>query len=233
MNSPSFEYLTIAMTPRSGSTLFCSCVEAAGVASPIGEIFNPRGPKQYFSEKLGAKTDLDLLTGCKKFSPKGNLSVFKVSALDFRNTIVNTPIIAEMLSDNFIFVDRADKILQGISLYVAKESGTWHLSAGATTTSRNSASVEYDFQAIRREVDWVTSETEYWEKFFLDRNIQPVRVIYEEFLREPESVVSEVLLEVGLETVSIESVPLAYNKITDSEVANTMKAKFLRELRNA
>lgn len=191
-------YLPIAMTPRSGSTAFCSCLEVAGLSKQVGEVLNPRGPQQYFKELTGAESDLDMLQKCAQFSFDGYLSVFKVSALDFEAAVEKHPALPAILGNKWIYIDRDDKVAQGLSLFTAKKTGEWHRQVQNDGESREARKISYDFAGIDAEVKRCEKETAYWESFFLENDLSPVRVSYEEFASDPDATVRRVMQELDL-----------------------------------
>lgn len=248
-------YIPIAITPRSGSTAFCSCLEVAGVAEHIGEIFNPAGPKKRFQNLLGVESDIGLLEGCAGLSYDKQLAIFKVSAADFKAVVKSNSSIANRLGGRWIYIDRDDKVAQGISMFMAKNTGLWHVHSDHISESVVAEVAPYDFESIDEEVTRCEREADFWENYFLEHQLTPIRVRYEDFSEDPDATVKNVLRELNIlrPIISVDSKPSVltvfgwlakffdrvachgsriqpkYQKISDLETVYNYKLRYARD----
>lgn len=248
-------YIPIAITPRSGSTAFCSCLEVAGLAEHIGEIFNPAGPKQRFQNLLSVESDIELLEGCATLSYNQQSAVFKVSAADFKAVAKANSSIPNLLKGQWVYIDRDDKVAQGISMFVAKKTGNWHVRSDDNSGPFAEVQIPYDFQAIDEEVTRCEQEAEFWEKYFKENQVTPIRVRYEEFAEDPETTVKHVMRELHIQApkVSVDSktsvlpvfgllakffdrmacrrsqIQPKYKKISDANTVHNYKVRYARD----
>lgn len=217
-------YLPIAMTPRSGSTVVCSCIQSMGLSSNIGELFNPRGPKQFFQQQLGELPPFGLMQACSRFSEDGELAIFKTSALDFESAVVENPEIIDALKVPFLFIDRKNKVAQGISLYRAKTSGVWHLPVAdalaereATLGGSTQKELAYDFNAIKKEVEFCERESQFWNVFFADNDLKVVRILYEDFVASPRDVICHALQQMCIDFDAESEMEMGFTKLATSD----------------
>jgi LPS sulfotransferase NodH len=226
-------YVPIAITPRSGSTVFCSCLESIGLSGQIGEVLNPRGPRAWFQERLGEVAVVDLVRATAQLSPDGKLAIFKTSALDFRAAIAEDSEILSLLKGPFLFIDREDKIAQGISLYRAKASGFWHQPRGGEQVKKACETPAYAFNAIYREVEFCKKEAAFWNDFFSRNGLSVVRVLYEDFVEEPEKTVLRALKELEIEFDMDAGIIQGFNKLSDPVITARWRSKFISDLKEA
>ena len=225
------------------------------MADQIGEIFNPAGPKQRFQNLLRVDSDIELLEACAALSYNQHLAVFKVSAADFKAVTKSNSSIANRLGDQWIYIDRDDKVAQGISMFVAKNTGQWHVRADNTAEPVAAEIVPYDFQAIDEEVARCEREADFWENYFLEHKLTPIRVRYEDFSEDPDATVKNVLrqLDIRRPVVSADSkvsvltlfgwlasffyrcacggrkIQPKYKKLSDSEVLHKYKVRYAHD----
>ena len=168
------------------------------MAEHIGEIFNPAGPKQRFQNLLGVESDIELLDGCAALSHNQQVAVFKVSAADFKAVAKTNSSIPNLLKGQWVYIDRDDKVAQGISMFLAKNTGNWHVRSDDSSGSLAEAQVVYDFRAIDEEVARCEREAAFWEDYFKENQVTPIRVRYEEFAEDPETAVKHVMRELNI-----------------------------------
>lgn len=138
----------------------------------------------------------------------------------------------------WIWLRRGDKIAQAISLFLAEKSGVFH----SVSTADKGAGivpgkavladkaeiaippVEYDFEAIRKQLDFATRGDLLWSEFFRISRIKPILWDYESHSLEKVIALAK---DMGLEPIvtrerNLQKLP--------SERSAEMRAKFVADL---
>ena len=208
---------TIAFTLRSGSNVLCDLLAANGIGAPTEYFQHPLGvANEVHYRELGVPVDdfRAFLTGLlAKKSPNGIFGA-KVT-WDHRNVLCEAVRRHFGRCDGFaafsprhrwIFLRRRDKIGQAISLLRAVTSGTW---SSLAPTSGRTPTPAYDFFRLLGILQSIVTEEYLWEDFFEQSRIEPIRIIYEDLVREPAATVFRVARAVqeaaGVELVRSEA----------------------------
>lgn len=182
VNRPRQEiWIAIAITPRCGSTAFCSILEKSGVLGRPAEILNPRGPAQWLigdAKPVSLNQYFDLAS---KQINTGNVCTFKTSWGDFE-PLLNSHFCANLLKRfSWIYIERRNLSLQALSLAKARKSGTWHRKKSDPTPMS-------DEPVTPEEISWAQNalqlEKDGWECFFNETKTVPHRFIYEDLLKD-------------------------------------------------
>lgn len=96
-----------------------------------------------------------------------------------------------------VFVTRADKVAQAVSLWRALQTQAWRADAASRASAR------YDFAAIDHLVAQLTRHERAWTEWFDRVGAEPLGVSYEELDRGAEQVVGRVLGFLGLLDVTV------------------------------
>jgi LPS sulfotransferase NodH len=181
MNIPSTCYL-IASSPRSGSQLLGDLLTSTGLAGFPAEHFNP----WYMGDATNFFPD-DLLYGPehiqrlieKYTTPNGVfgtkahfLQVINFAGLDNLEHLYPAPL-------KYISLRRRDFTRQGISLARAVQTDSYN----SNMQPARDPIYNYDqiFQCIRE----VRVDAKGWETYFQQRGIEPLRIVYEDFVVDP------------------------------------------------
>jgi trehalose 2-sulfotransferase len=95
---------------------------------------------------------------------------------------------------HLVFVTRADKVSQAVSLWRAAQSRSWRAGVG----ERRDTQLAYSFAAIDHLRRQLADHEAAWERWFAERDFLPIRVAYDELDADPHRVVGAVLRELGL-----------------------------------
>jgi len=208
---------TIVFTPRSGSNLLCDVLRANGLGQPSEYFQHPLGVANaaYYRE-LGVSPD-DFKTFLTRLvTDKSQNGIFGVKLTwDHKNVLVealrrhfgrNDGLVALSPRLRWVHLQRRDKIGQAISLWRASKSGIW---TSSTPRSGEADELEYDFFGLLSMLQAILTEEHLWEEFFQTEGIEPVRVLYEDLLREPAAAVLRVARAVqeaaGVELIRCEA----------------------------
>src|SRR5437867_2650522 len=207
---------TIVFTPRSGSNLLCDFLRANGLGQPSEYFQHPLGvAKDCFQERGVAPDDFKTFL-TRLVTEKSQNGIFGVKLTwDHKNVLVgalrrhfgrNDGLLALSPRHRWVYLQRRDKIGQAISLWRASKSGIW---TSSTPRSGEADELEYDFFRLLSLLQAILTEEYLWEGFFQKEGIEPVRVLYEDLLREPAAAVLRVARAVqeaaGVELIRCEA----------------------------
>jgi LPS sulfotransferase NodH len=180
MDHPRTCYL-IASSPRSGSQLLGALLAATGLAGFPDEHFNPwhmgdavntfpgdliYGPEHI--EKLIRKHT----TPNGVFGTKAHfLQVVNFVGLDRLESLYPAPL-------KYISLYRRDYTRQGISLARAEQTSSYN------SVQQETRAPVYNFYQIMQCIREVRVDAKGWETWFQQRGIEPLRVVYEDFLAD-------------------------------------------------
>ena len=181
MNIPPTCYL-IASSPRSGSQLLGDLLTATGLAGFPAEYFNP----WYMGDAANFFPD-DLLYGPehiqrlieKYTTPNGVfgtkahfLQVVNFVGLDNLEHLYPAPL-------KYISLRRRDFTRQGISLARAVQTDSYN------SNMQPARDPVYNYYQILQCIREVRVDAKGWETYFQQRAIEPLRIVYEDFVADP------------------------------------------------
>lgn len=230
----------ICGTPRSGSTLLCEMLGATGVAGRPNSFFRPVDilwwakawgvPYPYGAD--GPEFDRDYLSAMRREGSAGT-GVFGLRLMWDSVTEASRRLSVALGTDRdvalnleaafgptlFIHVSRSDKIAQAVSRVRAEQSGVWHLAADGTVLEGDESAqpTVYDGNRIADLVDELRSHDEAWSRFFEDRGISPLRLVYEDVTANPWAALGSILAGLGLDPAIARSIPVKTAKMADEE----------------
>lgn len=174
---------TIAFTMRSGSNEICNLLAKNGLGNP-GEFFQKSLPGS-------PGLILDSFSRIVNRYQSGGVFGSKMShehraALDEQlgRAIPQFVRIDDLLPNHrWVWLVRQDKILQAISWCRAESSNSWAESLSDKTKRKE---YQYDFIHIISRVMMIYTAELAWEIYFRQMQIQPLKIVYEEFFRDPD-----------------------------------------------
>jgi LPS sulfotransferase NodH len=96
----------------------------------------------------------------------------------------------------FVWVTRADKVRQAVSLWKALQTRSWR----ASGHGQRPAELHYRFEGIDHLVAMFESDDLSWRTFFAEQAIEPVAISYEDDMeRDPDAAVRLVLSRIGVQ----------------------------------
>jgi trehalose 2-sulfotransferase len=214
MSSQTKDYM-ICSTPRSGSMLLCQLASATGqLGNPAEILGKPRGMLN-FQRQFNVSEDDDIrafIEEVKKrtITPNGVFG-FKAHYPYFDYLRRQIPIRDVFPNLRYVYIDRRDNCLQAASLINAATTGKW-----STDHNTNNATKEYSFDALRYSTAALIGDKAHWEFFFSLCQIEPVRIFYEDLVRDPNAEISKIAkaLEVPIPPVTLNNVSLRQQRGT-------------------
>ena len=209
----------ICGTPRTGSTLLCGLLKAAGAGDPhsfyrredIAEWAEgwglPSGPQEE-PQFRRAYLDAVLRAG------RGGTPIFGMRLMQ-ENLGELSAILDSLhpgLPDDrarlehafgrltYLHLSRRDKLAQAVSLVKARQTGLWHVAPDGAEIERVAPPRDprYDFAAIRREVVEMEAHDAAWEGWFRAHGIVPLRIGYETLAAEPARTLTQICAALGI-----------------------------------
>jgi len=190
---PRMNFMVCAI-PRSGSSLLCDALAQTELAGAPTEYFDEESFALY-SAKWAARGLEEYLAQlrARKTSPNGVFG-FKAHYPQFEAHFRERDVLQEFPGLRCVYVTRADRVRQAISLYRAQSTGQW---AAHQKTLRPAPS--FDASAIRSCLATIAEQDASWERFFAERGVEPMRVRYEDLVRDYQGSVRAVLAFLGVE----------------------------------
>jgi trehalose 2-sulfotransferase len=190
---PRVSYLVCSI-PRSGSSLLCELLSNTGLAGAPAEFFHP-DKMAALKQRWGVETQhgyvRELLA--RKTSPNG---VFGLKAhwgqykpaFGEANPRVTFP------RAQLLFITRSDRLRQAISWVRALQTLKW-----ATQDNPRPRPEVFDADHITQQLVRIDREEEVWESMFDHWDIEPRRIVYEDFVAAQEEAVRDVLGFLGVD----------------------------------
>ena len=173
----------ICTVPRSGSNLLCQWLTSTGVLGNPLEYFNgparrtltdPNYPdecKAQIEWILTRGATPNLVYGVKLFASQ-DLAVS--TELDWRRALPRL---------TYVYLERRDRLGQAISWVRALQTSQYR------STQPTQGEIRYDAAMIRERLATIDGEYAHWTEFFQRRRIEPVRIVYEDAVQEPQEAV--------------------------------------------
>lgn len=221
--------LVICATPRTGSTLLCALLAAAGSGGRPESWFRAEDRAEYEADWGVAPGDSAgfLAAAIRAGSDAAGTFGLRVQAATL------TPMLAELrglfgpLPDtfllrrafgrcDFVHIRRVDDVAQAISRLKAEASGVWHLDGSepppAAVPSYDAARLD----ALRAEA---AAGNTLWDRWFTANGIAPARLVYEDFAADPASQVRSLLHRLGLPPAPGAGIAAPNRRMADAESA--------------
>jgi len=222
----------VCSTQRSGSTMFCSHLEALKNFGAPRErlLFLERNIKHLAGRQMQLKAmpltesikhafldsssidarmyGVKLMASTLRCFPRSEISTDKiVSEEDFFRKI------AEFLSkhvgvEKYIYWRRKNKVAQALSHFYLRKTGVAHVYSERDEASYNEKanSFSIDIEGVERELYRLLVDEQLWSRFFVVNGIDPIVVYYEDFLESKSEKLFDVFQYLGfsLDGVDVE-----------------------------
>ena len=215
----------ICHTMRCGSTLLCDALSSTGVAGHAEEYFPERArdgtvfvsagaalkdPDTWISDwtttpleeclgrALRSGTTPNHVFSAKVKWPNARYLGELLDALPERGSRSLAEQLGGLLPNlRYVWITRRDKVRQAVSLVKARQSAQW---TETTAQPQRSHAADYNFLLVDLAVRQIIQEECSWEEYFTHTGITPFTVVYEDFVRNYEATVRQLLdhLEIDL-----------------------------------
>ncbi len=229
---PQLSY-TIWFSQRTGSTLLCKALEATGIAGVPNEWFNCKpdllnefhqtshAELQEHLWKVGSTVNGVFAINHSFYEP--HFTQLVETLRKFPNCPqeeTNRTAIWEHAFPNHrhIFMTRRNKIRLAVSWWKAIQSGEWHLLRGEHPKPVD-LSDPYSYDAINHLYNECSMREAGIQEFFTEGDIVPLTIVYEDFVKQYEQTIRNILdyLQLDSNTITIAAPPLAPTADTVSE----------------
>jgi len=181
----------VASLPRSGSTLLCRGLWAAGLAGAPLEYFADVHMEDYF-DRWGRTGIRDYVQNLQQHrtSPNGIFGA-KGHYPQLQDWFFKQGIVLDELFPNlrYIYITRQDRLRQAISYVKAMQTNRWT----SDWQEGLQDGLQYDFKAIDQRMNQLVREERIWGGYFLKQGTLPLRIVYESFVEKYEETLREVL----------------------------------------
>ncbi|CAG7614221.1 Stf0 family sulfotransferase [Paenibacillus allorhizosphaerae] len=233
MTRPTLSY-TIWFSQRTGSTLLNYALASTGVAGDPSEWL-------HFQHKDPATFKREDMEKIWKYgtTPNGVFGIkigFEQRWIDAFRAMFELPVDAsraEVWSTAFpncskhIYMTRRNKVRLAVSWWRAIVSGEWHRNFGEKPQLLDIAD-KYNYEAIQNQLFQSTMCEAAIEDFFSESSIEPLTIVYEDFIQDYEGTVKRVLAFLGIPADHITVAPPALDKLAD-DVAEQWVQRFREE----
>jgi trehalose 2-sulfotransferase len=234
-----YDSFMICTSPRSGSTLLCSLLKAAGVAgNPASWFYRPSvddwlerldvtpQPGAMEREVLDAVFRAANYKGCGGKGPFGLRQqaksfpfLFEKLAVLFPDETTDAGRFCKVFGAAlFIHLTRPDKVEQAVSFIKAEQTGLWHVAPDGSELERIALHREpsYDKESLRACVEMMTAYDRDWNDWFARERIEPLRISYDRLAADPIGTLRHVLDALGLDGSAATDVTPGVRKLADS-----------------
>ncbi len=223
---PDVRIVLLCFTNRCGSNLLAEALTQGGSANNAQEAFNSdyviecadRAGLRSLNAYIGWLVRTEAVDGC--FTAK---IAWEQLVMLGRNGML-----AELAPRlRFVMIERRDKIGQAVSIAIAQQTGQWASYLPAEKAERDLA---YSGRDLGLLVDWICAMEGNFARFFGHNGLAPVRVVYEDFLADPQAHVDRIAALAGIAPFAVDlSNTLLRRQATALNAA--WRARYLAEAR--
>lgn len=186
----------ICSTPRSGSTLLSKALQSTLVVGLPHEYFNIDHKNDYYNRwKFKNIEEYIALLKKNRVTPNGIFG-FKLHYNQFELEFENNCLDNYFENLKYIFITRKDKILQGISLEIAYQSNQW------SSEFKLEKKPIFNFRNIKKRISEVSNEENKWLTYFIENEITPFVINYEDLENNYETIVIDTVNFLGINLTS-------------------------------
>ena len=226
----------LCTAPRSGSTLLCRMLAAAGAGDPES-VFNGDS-LEIWGKRLGLAPASDELAYARAIfaaafkAGQGGTPIFALRAQRHSFPLFQHwlgQLYPEVPSDTkrlaqafgplrYVYLRRQDKLWQAISYVKAKQSGLFHRNSDGTDYERFApeSALHFDAARIAATMAEYKSYDRDWETWFSAEGITPLSLTYEDLSEDPTGTLRQVLHFLDLDPQRAETIELPVQKLADA-----------------
>lgn len=216
----------ICFVGRGGSNLLCEYLTSTGVLGRPLEYFNAAGRRMFgdpgFPEEPEKQIDRILTSGATDNGIYG----LKISPGQFDVAAKAIPWTTMLPDLAFVALRRRDLLGQAISMARAVQTGQWRSTMAAKTAPA------YDGERIRECLRMVTRDYVRWDMYFARNGIDPLVLVYEDLVADPQSEVDKVARLFGLGGRAPVKMELTELEIQRDAITEDWKLRFYEQYRN-
>ena len=220
LNSP---ICIMVFVNRSGSSLICEYMRATGRFTGFGEPLNHDLVVER-SKRLGISSFPDYLQWLHKNAYKENAMFGMKASCDQVMMLLRSGAIPKYFSDvRWVLIQRSDIVSQAVSFSIAAQTKKW-----TSFQSGNEVEPGYYFKDIKNRVSAISLAYASMHALFALLGIRPFRIVYEEFVADPELGTKRFADYLGARDVRVEKSMLRM-KSQSSSLNSEYREKFVSE----
>ena len=212
MTMPKKTYL-MCSTQRTGSTLLCRMLSDASIAGEPDEFFfyilnAPRPPwtewlrspekKANFLKEMEKYTTSNGVFGANIMWKHFYYMVYQLRQLPAPEPLELDELLNQtFLKPAYILTTRRDKVRQAVSLWRAQQTGGW-ISGTQWLSPFWTKNPVFDHERIHTLVQEIKADESAWNWFFRYYNIQPLKIVYEDFIVAPKDTLCSIFSHLGI-----------------------------------
>ena len=226
----------LCTSPRSGSTLLCTLLEATGIAGAPESLFYLPDLEDW-RDRLGVPTiadehaQLTALIAAALEHGRAGTDIFALRqqrhsfaflcqklAVLYPDAPTDLARLQRAFGNTlFIHLTREDKVAQAVSYLKAEQTGLWHVAPDGSDFERTGQGAPaYDGDAIRAKVQTLTDYDRDWTAWFAEQGIEPLRLSYDELSTAPIATLHRVLESLGLDPQAAAGIEPGVRKMADA-----------------
>ncbi|QHT61475.1 hypothetical protein GXP70_16895 [Paenibacillus lycopersici] len=220
MTKPALSY-TIWFSQRTGSTLLSEALTSTGIAGNPAEWlhYQHNDPATMTPGKLEAIWRHGMtpngIFGLKIQFEQRWVDAFR-AMFDLSEHVSRADVWSTAFPNcaKHIYMTRRNKVRLAVSWWRAIVSGEWHRKAGHKPDEQDLAD-QYNYEAIRHLIQESMMCEAAIEDFFTASHINPLTIVYEDFILDYEGTVKQVLAFLNLPADNVAIAPPAFDKLAD------------------
>jgi len=200
---PELRY-AVFFTPRSGSSHLTDLISGTGAMGSPDEVFNHR-LAHGIASAMGSGTVEDYVERLVRARNVGGVFGAELTWPDMLNMFRDPERFIRLVRpDRFIWLTREDIIAQAVSIMAMTQTGVSHTKhTSPDHVVRSQTRLQYNGWHLRRIINRVIWAEHQTENFFRKRQIQPLRLSYENFTSAPpEQILKQLAGHLGVELQS-------------------------------
>jgi LPS sulfotransferase NodH len=221
----------ILMTPRSGSTWLTHEIASYQRLSCPDEYFNPLLIHNII-EKNGSRNIgecFDIVS--TNMSTAGGVFGFEITYFSLLEIEEEADLLSLMLGEKFFFyLTRKNFVAQAISLFVAQETGLFHLTNQENPEMlAQRPEISYDGEKIMSWCGHILQQEYGFQKWIAERNLHVVPIIYEEMVENIKAVIEKIADHIGEKLPAAPSQNAPKTTRMTPDYASTYESRFRSE----
>jgi LPS sulfotransferase NodH len=177
---------------RSGSTFLCQLLASTGVLGRPREYFNVEAIRRDVTPDYPADPEGQLMAMSRLAATPNEVYGLKVLTNQF-DAVLATRWATRLPALSFVYLERRDLLAQAISLIRAIQTKQW------TSGHARLGEPAYDAAAINNLLVSFARDEARWRYYFARNGIEPLRLVYEDLMADPQGPVTAVAALMGVD----------------------------------
>jgi LPS sulfotransferase NodH len=182
--------LCLCYTNRCGSTFLAEAVHSTGRLNMAVELLNADSILEDAATSLG-----DYLAAQSAWRSQDGILVLKL-ALPHLDILAQAGILGHSADRlHFVFTTRQDRLDQAISYEIARQTGQW---TSLIEIERPLTELHFCHATLQGIMTAIDAENQHFRGFFAANSLQPVELLYEDLVADPDHAVQRIGASIGM-----------------------------------